>query len=114
MTAKSLDKIELERTALHKSFLSLLQTSLREEKLTAEGACNRCFTTQPDEGRRALALNGAASQTAIQLQLLGREIVFQLAFPKQEEQLSLSGGSLRSFSSFQQFIFHKATKKNFA
>ena len=56
MTAKSLE-IELERTALHRSFLSLRQTSLTGDKLAA---CNRCFATQPDEGQTALASRGAA------------------------------------------------------
>ena len=80
MKAESLDKIELERTALHMSFTSLLQTSLRTEELTAERACHamaQCFATKPDEGRRALALYCAALlyQSAIQLQFLGKELV---------------------------------------
>ena len=100
MTAKSLAKIELERTALHMSFHSFLQNSLREEKLTAEGACTQCFTTQPDEGQTALASRGAAWVS----QLLGKELVIHLAFPEGsldsisslasvQEQLSLSGGA---------------------
>ena len=101
MTAKSLEKIELERTALHTSFRSLLQTSLRTEELTAEGACHamaQCFAIKPDEGRRALALHCAALlyRTAFQLQFLGKELVNHLAVPKRDEKLSLtrvSGGA---------------------
>ena len=101
MEAESLKKIELERTALHMSFTSLLQTSLRTEELTAERACHamaQCFTTKPDEGRRASALYCAALlyHSAIQLQLLGKELVMHLAFPEREKKLSLprvSGGA---------------------
>ena len=100
MPAKSLDKIELERTALHKSFLSLLQTSLTGDKLAA---CNRCFTMKPDEGRRASALHDA----------LGKELVIHLAFPESsldsisfsalvQEQLSLSGGASGALAAFSQ------------
>ena len=101
MKAESLEKIELERTALHMSFLSLLQQSLRTAELTAEGVCHpmaQCFTTQPDEGRRALAWYCAALlyQSAIQFQFLGKELVMHLAFPERQEKLSLtrvSGGA---------------------
>ena len=102
MTAKSLDKIELERTALHMSFHSFLQTSLRKAKLTAEGACmTQCLTAKPDEGRRAFALGDAAwrSESAIQLQFLGKELVINLAIPEQE-QLSLSGGASGALAAF--------------
>ena len=101
MTAKSLDKIELERTALHKSFLSLVQTSLQKEKLTAEGACRApCFTLQPDEGRRASPLCDAAWLSQLELQFLGKELVNRLAFPGIQEQLSLSGGASGALAAF--------------
>ena len=94
MKAKSLKKIELERTALHMSFPGLLQTSLRTEELTAEGACDamaQCFATKPDEGRRASAFYCAALlyQSAIQLQFWGKELVLHLAFPEREESFPL-------------------------
>ena len=73
MTAKSLEKIELERTALHMSFPSLLANQLARRRAYSRKSCHamaQCLTTKPDEGRRALALRGAAwpCQSAIQLQ----------------------------------------------
>ena len=108
MTAKSLEKIELEKTALHMSLPSLLRTSFSKETLTAEGACmTRCLPAKPDEGRRASALGDAAwhSQSQLQLQFLGKELVNHLAVPKFAEKLSLTSvsggasGALAAFSS---------------
>ena len=102
MPDKSLANIDLERTALHKSFLSLLHTSLTGDKLAA---CTRCFAATPDEGRIAFASDKAAWHYDLQLQLQfwGKELVNHLAVPKQEGELSftrVSGGASEALAAF--------------
>ena len=107
MPAKSLEKIELDQAASNLELSAYHCTALQLiDEIKEELSASQCaaLLQQPDEGRRAFALGDAAwsSESAIQLQLLGREIVLQLAFPKQEAQLSLSGGASGALAALSQ------------
>ena len=103
MTAKSLEKIALDRTALQMNLDSLLRKSLRKEELTEERACPlraQSFTATPDEGWRALAYNCAALiQKAFRNQLREHELDKKNNIPQLHLQLCPSttqGGALKS------------------
>ena len=105
MKAKSLEKTELERTALQMNLDSLLRKSLRKEELTAERACPlmaQSFPAKPDEGWRASAYNCAALiQTAFRTQLWELELDKKNNIPQLHLQLCPSptqGGALKSSS----------------
>ena len=104
MTAKTLNKLELDKADSSLELSAYNGTPLRmiyeiKDKLSAS-QCT-ALLQQPDEGRRAFALGDAASRSeSEQLQLLNREIVFNLAFSEQEDQLSLSEEASEALASF--------------
>ena len=116
MTAKSLDKIELERTALHMSFPSFLQTSFREEAAYSRKSLHdSMLDNEARRGQESFSFMRAAwlSQSAIQLQFLGKELVIHLAFPESQEQPSLSGGASGALAAFSSSSSTKPDEKNF-
>ena len=110
MTAKTLNKLELDKADSSLELSAYTGTALRmideiKDKLPA-------LLQKPDEGKRAFTLRDAASRSeSKQLQLLNREIVFNLAFSEQEDQLSLSGGATEALALFSKSSSTRPTKR---
>ena len=115
MTTKTLDKLELDKSDSSLELSAYNGTALRMiDKIKDKLSASQCIALlqQPDEGRRAFALGDAASRSeSEQLQLLNREIVFNLAFSEQEDQLSLSGGASEALALFSKSSSARPTKR---
>ena len=116
MTAKSLEKIELEKTALHMSLPSLLRTSFSKETLYSRRSLyDSMLASEARRGQESFSFRrcSLAFSITVSASVLGKELVNHLAVPKFAEKLSLtsvSGGASGALAAFSSSSSTKATE----